>query len=82
MVSSGRRHRRHSASSAAVWCGGCVGLVFSGPMAYVVWRNVDLGTDLTDVIWSRISARSAAAIAVAGLTVSLSAAFIGTGWPG
>ena len=28
-----------------------IGLLFLGPFAYVVWRNVDLGTDLGGVIW-------------------------------
>ena len=28
-----------------------IGLLFLSPFAYVLWRNVDLGADLGEIIW-------------------------------
>ncbi|MEQ8842934.1 MAG: iron ABC transporter permease [Acidimicrobiales bacterium] len=56
-----------------------VGLVFVGPFAYVVSRNVELGTDLLSILWSRDTWDPLRRSLWLGLTVSSSAAVVGTG---
>lgn len=56
-----------------------VGLVFLSPFAYVVWRNVDLGTDLGEIIWDANTVHPLRRSLWLASTVALSAAVVGTG---
>ncbi len=63
-----------------------IGLVFVGPFAYVVWRNIDLGTELgpwpwssESLLWSRETWDPLRRSLWLGVVVSLSSAVIGTG---
>jgi iron(III) transport system permease protein len=56
-----------------------IGLVFVGPFAYVVSRNVELGTDLLSILWSVDTWDPLRRSLWLGITVSSSAAFVGTG---
>lgn len=56
-----------------------IGIVFVGPFAYVVSRNVDLGTDLVAILWSVDTWDPLRRSLWLGLTVSSSAALVGTG---
>jgi iron(III) transport system permease protein len=56
-----------------------IGLVFLGPFAYVVWRNIDLGTDLGSVLVDGDTLRPLSQSLRLGVAVALSAAVIGTG---
>ena len=56
-----------------------IGLVFLGPFAYVVWRNVDLGTDLGSILFDEGTLRPLSQSLRLGVTVAVSAAVIGTG---
>jgi len=56
-----------------------VGTVFFGPFAYVGWRNIDLGTDLGELLWSSRTWEPLARSIRLGVSVSLSTAFVGTG---
>jgi iron(III) transport system permease protein len=55
------------------------GLVFLGPFAYVVSRNIDLGTDIGSILWSRDTWDPLRRSLWLGITVSLTSAVIGTG---
>ncbi|MFT5204432.1 MAG: iron(III) transport system permease protein [Candidatus Aldehydirespiratoraceae bacterium] len=55
------------------------GLIFLGPFAYVVWRNIDLGTDFSEVIWTRETWEPLRRSLLLGSTVAVSSAIIGTG---
>jgi len=55
-----------------------VGLVFLGPLAYVVWRNVELGTDLVAVIWDRETLEPLVRSLWLASTVAVSSAVVGT----
>lgn len=57
---------------------GLVGLVFLGPFAYVVWRNVDLGTDLVSVLWDRRTLAPLLRSLWLAISVALSSALAGT----
>ncbi|MDG1368446.1 MAG: iron ABC transporter permease, partial [Acidimicrobiales bacterium] len=56
-----------------------VGVVFLSPFAYVVWRNVDLGTDLGEIIWDANTVHPLRRSLWLASTVALSAAVVGTG---
>jgi len=56
-----------------------IGLVFLGPFAYVVWRNVDLGTDLGSVLFDGDTLHPLGQSLRLGVAVAISAAVIGTG---
>lgn len=55
------------------------GVVFVGPFAYVVSRNIDLGTDLWSIIWSADTWEPLRRSLWLGLTVSSTAVVVGTG---
>ncbi len=55
-----------------------IGLLFLGPFVYVAWRNIDLGTDLGEVIWDRNTLDPLRRSLWLATTVSISAAFVGT----
>jgi iron(III) transport system permease protein len=56
-----------------------VGVVFLGPFAYVAWRNIDLGTDLGSLLWSRSTWEPLNRSLRLAISVSLSTAVVGTG---
>ena len=56
-----------------------IGLLFVGPFAYVVWRNVDLGTDIGSVIWDDNTLYPLLRSLRLAITVAVSASVIGTG---
>lgn len=56
-----------------------VGVVFLGPLAYVVWRNVELGSDVWSVVWSADTLEPLRRSLWLGTAVALSTAVIGTG---
>ncbi|NCG22931.1 MAG: ABC transporter permease subunit [Actinobacteria bacterium] len=56
-----------------------IGLIFLGPFAYVVWRNVDLGTDLGSILFDEDTLRPLSQSLRLGVAVAVSAAVIGTG---
>ena len=56
-----------------------VGVVFLGPLAYVVWRNVELGSDVWSVVWSADTLEPVRRALWLGTVVALSTAVIGTG---
>ncbi len=58
-----------------------IGLVFLGPFAYVVWRNVELGTDLGSVLFDGDTLHPLSQSLRLGVAVAISAAVIGTGLP-
>ncbi|MDW3219866.1 MAG: iron ABC transporter permease [Acidimicrobiales bacterium] len=64
---------------ALLLVGLATGLVFLGPFAYVVSRNVDLGTDFGSIIWSRDTWDPLRRSLWLGTTVAFSAAVVGTG---
>jgi len=55
-----------------------IGLLFLGPFAYVVWRNVDLGTDLGGVIWDADTLHPLRRSLWLATTVAVSSAVVGT----
>ena len=55
------------------------GVVFVGPFAYVVARNLDLGTDLGSIIWSSDTWQPLRRSLWLGLTVSTASVVVGTG---
>ena len=55
-----------------------IGVVFFGPFAYVIWRNIDLGTDLGSLLWSQKTWDPLQRSLRLGVAVSLSAAVLGT----
>ncbi len=57
---------------------GVVGVLFIGPFAYVVWRNVDLGTNVADVLWSRRTWEPLRRSLWLGFLVSMSSVIVGT----
>lgn len=56
-----------------------IGLVFMGPFAYVVSRNLDLGTDLGSLLLSQATWDPLRRSLLLGVVVSASTAVIGTG---
>jgi iron(III) transport system permease protein len=56
-----------------------IGLIFLGPFAYVVWRNVGLGTDLGSILFDGDTLRPLSQSLRLGVAVAVSAAVIGTG---
>lgn len=56
-----------------------IGLLFLGPFAYVVSRNIDLGTDLGSIIWDRDTLDPLRRSLWLASTVAVSSAFVGTG---
>ena len=56
-----------------------IGLIFLGPFAYVVWRNIDLGTDLGSILFDEDTLRPLSQSLRLGVAVAVSAAVIGTG---
>ncbi len=52
--------------------------MFLGPFLYVGWRNLDLGTDLGEVIWDRNTLEPLRRSLWLATTVSISAAVVGT----
>lgn len=56
-----------------------VGLLFLGPLAYVVWRNLDLGTDLFSVIWDQQTLEPLMRSLWLAVAVALTSAAMGTG---
>ncbi len=75
MASSSRAPRPPLALAGAVLA---IGVVFVAPFAYVVWRNVDLGTDIWSVLWDRGTLEPLRQSLRLGVAVSASAAVIGT----
>jgi iron(III) transport system permease protein len=61
--------------AAAIVTGAC----FAAPMAYIAWRNVTLGSDVVDVLFSESTLAPLWRTAVLATTVSLTTAAIGTG---
>jgi iron(III) transport system permease protein len=61
-----------------LFLGVLTGLVFLGPLAYVVARNLDLGTDLGSIIWSTDTWEPLRRSLWLGLSVALSSVVIGT----
>ncbi len=59
-----------------------IGAVFVGPFAYIVGRNLELGTDLGSILFDRNTLTPLRRSLWLGISVSVSAAFIGTalGW--
>jgi len=55
------------------------GVVFLGPFAYVVSRNIDLGTDLGSIIWSADTWEPLRRSLWLGFTVSATSIVVGTG---
>ncbi|MDG2218226.1 MAG: iron ABC transporter permease [Acidimicrobiales bacterium] len=55
-----------------------IGLIFLGPFAYVVWRNIDLGTDLGSVVFDEDTLHPLSQSLRLGVAVAASAAAIGT----
>jgi iron(III) transport system permease protein len=55
------------------------GVVFLGPFAYVISRNIDLGTDIGSIIWSADTWEPLRRSLWLGLTVSATSVVIGTG---
>jgi iron(III) transport system permease protein len=55
------------------------GIVFLGPFAYVVSRNLDLGTDLGAIIWSADTWEPLRRSLWLGTSVALASVVIGTG---
>ena len=56
-----------------------IGLIFLGPFAYVVWRNIDLGTDLGSILFDEDTLRPLSQSLRLGVAVAVSAAVVGTG---
>ena len=56
-----------------------VGVTFAGPLVYIVWRNVSLGSDLAAELLSRDTLEPLWRTLVLAVSVSVSAAVIGTG---
>lgn len=56
-----------------------VGLLFVGPFAYVVWRNIDLGVDVWSVLWSRDTLEPLRRSLWLAVVVTFTAAAVGTG---
>jgi iron(III) transport system permease protein len=56
-----------------------IGIVFLGPFAYVVSRNLDLGTDLWSILWSADTWEPLRRSLWLGLSVSVASAVVGTG---
>ncbi len=56
-----------------------IGVFFVGPFAYVIWRNVDLGTDVWSVLWDRDTLQPLRQSLRLGVAVSFSTVVIGTG---
>ena len=73
-AAAGRRPPRRLVALATA-----VGVVFLGPFLYVVWRNVDLGTDLGSLLWSRGTWDPLRRSLWLGVVVAVSAAVVGTG---
>ena len=55
-----------------------IGLLFAGPFAYVIWRNIELGTDLGSVIWDADTLHPLRRSLWLAVTVAASSAFVGT----
>ena len=55
-----------------------IGLVFAGPLGYVVWQNLDLGSDFADVVFSPDTIGPLRRSLVLATSVACSAAVIGT----
>ncbi len=68
------RSPRSLAVAAAV-----VGVAFAGPLIYVVWRNISLGSDLAGELLVRDTLEPLRRTLVLAVLVSVSAAVIGTG---
>lgn len=55
-----------------------IGVIFLGPFAYVIWRNVDLGTDLGSLLWSDDTWDPLRRSLWLGVVVTVSATALGT----
>ena len=55
-----------------------VGLAFAGPLIYVVWRNITLGSDVFGELFSESTIAPLRRTVLLGTTVSASAAVVGT----
>lgn len=56
-----------------------IGLLFLSPFAYVLWRNVDLGADLGEIIWDADTLHPLRRSLSLASTVALSSVVVGTG---
>jgi iron(III) transport system permease protein len=56
-----------------------VAALFTGPLAYVVWRNISLGADLADELLNRRTFDPLLRTIMLAVLVSATAAFVGTG---
>jgi len=72
----GSRVRLPHSLAAAV---AVIGVFFVGPFAYVVWRNVDLGTDLGGVVFESRTIEPLRHSLWLGIAVAVSSSVIGTG---
>ena len=55
-----------------------VGVLFSAPFVYVLWRNLELGTDLGAVVWDADTLHPLRRSLWLGGTVAVSSAIVGT----
>ena len=56
-----------------------IGLVFLSPFVYVLWRNVDLGADVGEIIWDANTLHPLRRSLSLASTVALSSVVVGTG---
>ena len=66
-------------STALVVSSAVVAAAFVGPLFYVIWRNVSLGSDLADELLNRSTLEALLRTVVLAVLVSSTAAVVGTG---
>jgi iron(III) transport system permease protein len=76
---AGAQERPPQAPGRLVVVSVAVALVFAAPTAYLVWRNIELGTDLTSALTSRRTLEPLGRSLWLGATVAVSASGVGTG---
>ncbi len=73
-----RRRSRSTPNTSLVAAALAIGIVFSGPLAYVVWQNIRLGADFVDLVTSRRTIDPLGRSLLLASAVASTAALLGT----